>query len=81
MIDEKDLRGLRQARTEITKRGIDIARSDIQVRHGVLTVRGMVASAPGSHIPDVKHEMDHIARLLRQKPEIREVVLDCVYLA
>lgn len=79
MIDEKDVRGLRQARTELSKRGIDIARTDVQLRKGVLTVRGVVTPSPGSNIPDVKIEMDHIARLLRQKPEIREVILDCVY--
>lgn len=81
MVDEKDVRGLRQARSELSKRGIDIARTDLQLRHGVLMVRGVVAAMPGSNIIDVKIEMDHIARLLRQKPEIREVIMDCAYLA
>jgi len=81
MIDERDVRGLRQARTELSKRGIDIARTDVQLRKGVLTVRGIVTPMPGSNIQDVKIEMDHIARLLRQRGEIREVILDCVYMA
>lgn len=81
MIDEKDVRALRQARTEMSKRGIDIARSDIQMRRGVLTVRGIVTAMPGSNISDVRQEMEHIGRLLRQKPDIREVLMDCVYLA
>ncbi|WP_144241254.1 hypothetical protein [Fimbriimonas ginsengisoli] len=63
----------------MSKRGIDIARSDLQLRHGVLMVRGVIVPMPGSNISDVKIEMDHIARLLRQKPEIREVILDCKY--
>ncbi|AIE87290.1 hypothetical protein OP10G_3922 [Fimbriimonas ginsengisoli Gsoil 348] len=79
MVDQKDVRGLRTARTEMSKRGIDIARSDLQLRHGVLMVRGVIVPMPGSNISDVKIEMDHIARLLRQKPEIREVILDCKY--
>jgi hypothetical protein len=81
MVDEKDVRGLRQARSELSKRGIDIARTDLQLRHGVLMVRGTVAPMPGSNIKDVRIEMDHIARLLRQKPEIREVIMDCAYVA
>lgn len=81
MVDERDVRGLRQARCELTKHGIDIARADLQLRKGVLTVRGQVAKMPGSPIEDLKLEMDHMMRLLRQRPEIREVIVDCAYLA
>jgi len=81
MLDERDVRGLRQARVELTKRGVDTGRADMHLMRGVLTIRGSVTPMPGTHISDLKHEMDHIARILRQRPEIREVILDCAYLA
>ena len=81
MADAKDVRGLRIARTELTKRGIDIGRADMRMMHGVLFIKGTVAVTRGNAIKDLKVEMDHIGRVLRQKPDIRDVVLDCQYLA
>lgn len=81
MVDQKDIRGLRQARTELSKRGVDIARADLQMRHGLLMVRGTVAPMPGASFTDLKIEMEHICRCLRQKAEIREVIMDCVFMA
>ena len=80
MADIKDVRGMRIARTELTKRGVDITRCDIRMHHGVLYVRGAVGLAKGSSIRDLKLEMEHIGRLLKQKSDIRDVVIDCQYL-
>jgi len=81
MADVKDVRGLRVARTELTKRGIDIGRCDMRVLHGTLYIKGQVAATKGAAIKDLRMEMEHIGRILRQKPDIRDVILDCQYLA
>ena len=80
MADAKDVRGLRVARTELTKRGIDIGRCDMRVLHGTLYIKGMVSITRGVVIKDLRLEMEHIGRLLRQKPDIKDVVLDCQYM-
>ncbi len=79
MVDQKDVNALRQVRTELTKRGIDIGRADIQMRNGHLTMRGSVSPMAGVTIPDIRMEVEHIARLLRQKPDIHDVVVDIKY--
>jgi hypothetical protein len=81
MIDARDVHGLRIVRSELSRRGVDIGRADVRLMHGVLTIRGTVKSAPGSHFDDLKTEMEQIARFLRQRAEIREVILDCAYMA
>jgi len=81
MADINDVRALRAARTEFSKRGVDITRCDIRMHHGILHVRGAVSVAKGSFIKDLKTEVEHIGRILRQKAEIRDVVIDCQYLA
>jgi hypothetical protein len=80
MITEDDLHGLRHARVELTKRGIDASRADVRVRHGVLSIRGPVRRAPDFKFEDLKHEMEHLAVIMRQRAEIREVILDVIYL-
>lgn len=47
--------------------------------HGTLYVRGTVKAYRGSNVIDVKSEMELIARVLRQKPDIRDVILECMY--
>jgi len=77
MVDVNDVRGLRVARAELSKRGIDTMRADLRVMHGILYVRGTIGLMSASAVTDVQHEVEHIAHILRQRPEIRDVVLDC----
>jgi len=79
MIDVNDVRGLRMARSELSKRGIDTIRADIRVMHGVCHIRGAIGPMPGAKIDNVKTEVEHIALLLRQRKEIRDVMLECTY--
>ena len=60
----------------MSKRGIDTAKADVRMMHGVLYIRGIIGKVAGSNIPDLRAEMEHIGRILRQKPEIRDVVID-----
>lgn len=79
MMDVNDVRALRVARAELSKKGIDTMRADVRVTHGVLHIRGLVTAMPGTHIEDIKTEVEHWAHVIRQKPEIRDVILECSY--
>lgn len=77
--DEGDLRATKAARAELAKRGIDCTMADLRVTHGTLHIRGTVKAYRGVVIPDLRAEMETIGRVLRQKPEVREVILECIY--
>ena len=79
MADPNDVRATKAARQEMSRRGIDMTLADLRVAHGIVTIRGTVRPIRGSNIGDVKSEMELIARVLRTKAEIRDVVLDCLY--
>jgi hypothetical protein len=79
MITESDVRGLRFAHSVFGRRGVDVTRADVRMMHGVLHVRGTLCKAPGAIIPDLKSEVEHIAKLIKSKPEVREVCLDVSY--
>ena len=79
MVDEKDVIALRYARSELSRRCIDISRADVRMAHGVLHIRGDLTPLPNCTFSDLKTEVELIARVLRQKPEIREVILEVSY--
>jgi hypothetical protein len=79
MADPNDVSATKMARREFSKRHIDLTLADVRVMHGVCYLRGTVSAQKSGNIPDVRLECEHIARLLRTKPEIRDVVLDCTY--
>jgi hypothetical protein len=76
MVDQNDFRGQRIARAEFARRGIDISRSDLYVMHGVLYMRGEVKAMPNANFNDISHEMALVTKILRQRPEIRDIVLE-----
>lgn len=76
MVDQNDFRGQRIARSEFARRGVDISRADLYVMHGILYMRGEIKPMPKSLILDMNSEMGIIAKILRQRPEIRDLVLD-----
>ncbi|GIV09173.1 MAG: hypothetical protein KatS3mg020_0249 [Fimbriimonadales bacterium] len=73
-----DVETRRMVLREISKRHIDSSRMDVQVFHGVVYLRGTVSGMRGHDI-DIKAEMEVIRRILRQRPGIRDVVLDVIY--
>jgi hypothetical protein len=80
MADAKVTRGLRAARVEFSKRGIEIGRADLRMTHGTLHIKGTISVMRGVVVNDLKGEVELIGRILRQKPDIRDVVVDCRYL-
>ncbi len=67
------------ARSYLGRRGIDVTLADVRVMHGVCYIRGTVSAIKGAGVANVKAEVEQAARILRQKAEIRDVVLDCTY--
>ncbi|MCS6919878.1 MAG: BON domain-containing protein [Fimbriimonadales bacterium] len=73
-----DVETRRMVLREISKRHVDSSRLDVQVFHGVVYLRGTVSGMRGHNV-DIKAEMEVIRRILRQRPGIRDVVLDVIY--
>ena len=79
MANEDDVRGTKSARAELGRRGIDTTRADIRVMHGICYIRGQLTAVRSANIPDLRSEMEKIAKVLRTKAEIKDVVIDCIY--
>jgi len=73
------VRGLRATRCEFSKRGIEIGRADITLTHGTLHIRGTLSIMRGTVIKDLRAEVEMVGRIMRQKPEIKNVLIECSY--
>lgn len=78
MADPNDVAATKLVRREFNRRKIDCTLADIRVLHGVVYIRGTIKSIRGG-APDVKAEVELVARALRTRPEIRDVVIDCTF--
>jgi hypothetical protein len=79
MRDHNDVRANKMTRSEFGRRGVDMMLAEVQVIHGIVYLRGIVQRTKSGEYDDLKVEVAHIARLLRQKPEVRDVVVDVTY--
>ncbi len=76
MANPADVAANKMARQEFSKRGLDMTRADVRVTHGVCYIRGSVGVIRGGP-QDVRSELDLIAKVLRTRPGIKDVVIDC----
>lgn len=76
---DEDKRALKMVRSILGRRGIDVSRADVRVQRGLCSIRGFVGLVAGSHISNLETEMEQVAHIIRQKPEIRNVVLEVSY--
>ena len=79
MANEDDVRGTKTARSELGRRGIDTTLCDVRVMHGVCYIRGSLRADRSANIPDLRTEMEKIAKILRTKAEIKDVVIDAIF--
>lgn len=79
MADPHDIENTKLCRKEFVKHRIDIGQCDIRVSHGVVYLRGIVRCEKGATYGDVEEETLRIARLIRQRPFVRDVVVDVMY--
>lgn len=76
MADPNDVAGTKALRQELSKRGLDTTRADMRVTHGVAYIRGSVGTIKGGP-QDVRAELEIIAKVLRTRPQIKDVIIDC----
>ena len=74
-VDPNDMRGMKAARQEFSRRGIDVSRADVSVRNGVCIVRGLVGRLTGSE-GNLMPEVLQAAKAIRQRSEIRDVQVE-----
>lgn len=65
-------------RKEFARRPIDTSRMLIRVAHGTVYLDGQVSMAGLHRGVDIKTEMDHMVKILKQRQGIRDVVLNCI---
>lgn len=70
-----DVTALKLVRTELARRLIDVGQADVRVMHGIVQIRGVVRSAKDGPA-DLKSELETIAKVLRGKQGIKDVVID-----
>lgn len=75
-MSEEDLRASKFVRALFARRGLDVSRCDVRVTHGICYVRGMVQKIGGINIPDMDAEIENLAKVIRGRSEIRDVVLE-----
>lgn len=80
MADPRDVEGTKICRKEFIKHHVDVSRCDIRCSHGVVYIRGLIQPEKGAAYESVEEETLRIARLLRQRPMVRDVVVDARYL-
>lgn len=76
MVDPNDVRGVKSARQELSKRGIDVSQADVRVRNGICTIRGKVSRMSGDLSGGLADEIHNAAKAMRQRSEIKDVVFD-----
>jgi len=73
----EDIEAMRLVRKELARRPIDLTLAQIFISHGIVRVGGQVRAMRG-HEMDLKAELELIAKILRTKPGIRDVVIDAI---
>lgn len=78
MARPEDAEGMRTVRKEFARRPIDISLMNIHYSHGIVRLGGQVKAVRGHDI-DLKAELETIAKALRTKPNVRDVVIECIF--
>jgi hypothetical protein len=78
MADPRDVETTKLVRREFNRRAIDVSMADIRVSHGVVYIRGTIKTMRGG-AADPRAEVEIIARNLRSRLEVRDVVIDCTF--
>lgn len=78
--DPHDVAFSKFARSVLTKKGVDLTAADLRVMHGVVYLKGSVAlnrgDFPGGNL---KQQVALAEHQLRQKPGIKDVIIDVMY--
>ncbi len=78
MARPEDAEGIRTVRKEFARRPIDISLLIVTYHHGIVRLGGQVKTMRG-HDLDLRAELETIAKALRTKANIRDVVIECIF--
>lgn len=79
MAHEEDVALTKQVRRDFIRHHIDMTLADVRVSHGVVYIRGTLRPEGRNASVNLKEECERIARNLRTRPGVRDVVLDVLY--
>ena len=79
MADPLDVAASKLVRKEFGRSGLDITYTDLRVMHGTCYIRGTISLSRGGDAVDPKAELERVARIIRQRPGIKDVVIDVRY--
>jgi hypothetical protein len=79
MADPSDVAANKLVRKEFGRSGLDITYADIRVMHGTCYIRGSISLSKAGEAVEPKAEMERIVRIIRQRPGIKDVVVDVRY--
>lgn len=78
MSRQEDQEGVRTVRKEMARHPIDTSLLNVSFHHGVVRLSGQVKVMRG-HEMDLRAALENIAKTLRGKANIKDVVLECIY--
>ena len=79
MADPRDVAATKMCRREFTRKGVDVSAADIRVMHGVCYLKGQIKMIMGEGKIDLKEQVQLVARILRSKQGINDVIVDVNY--
>lgn len=79
MADPMDQEATKYARKQFVRASIDTTQCDIRSTHGVVYIRGVLKAYGGAPYSDLRTEAERVARVLRQKAGIRDVIIEVQY--
>jgi hypothetical protein len=74
----EDIEMMRTVRREVARRPIDTSLMTIYISHGIVYLRGQVRAMRG-HELDLPEELKLMAKVMKQRPGIRDVVIEVTY--
>lgn len=79
--DPADVSNTKYLRAQLAKFGIDATMADVRVSHGICSIRGSLKSMKGTESEggDLRAIVEQMAKGLKNKPGIKDVVLECSY--
>jgi hypothetical protein len=70
----EDAQTTRAIHRELVRRYVDLSRVEVRVIHGVCYIRGEMRKLRTHPEIDLDHEAEVIRKLIRQMPQVRDVV-------
>ncbi|MBL8047987.1 MAG: hypothetical protein JNJ45_04830 [Chthonomonas sp.] len=79
--DPADVSSTKYVRAMLAKFGVDATMADVRVHHGIVSIRGSLKTVKGSESEgqDLRAIVEGMAKGLKNKPGIKDVVIEASY--